>query len=78
LVEKILRGSNLEIKDKAVKEAYQLIGLLATSLYQGALMTKTAIDLSQIDRNNNIIATRNLFQGACQEAIAEINQAQPA
>lgn len=75
LVEKILKG-DLEV-EPAVQEVYKKIGELAGPLYQGPLMTKTAIDLSQID-SGNIIVKRNLFQKACQEALAEIAQAPAA
>lgn len=70
LVEKILRGGDFVV-EQAVKDVYIAIGNLAPALYQGPLMTKQAINLIEV-ANGNVIETRNLFQKACQEALAEI------
>lgn len=71
LVEKILRGSDMHTQGP-VQEAYIDISFLAAALHRGALMTKTAIDLREIE-GGNVLDVRNLFQKACQDAVGEIN-----
>jgi len=70
LVEKVLKGSDANVEEK-LQGLYRKIGVLAAPLYQGPLMTKTAINLRHAD-DGNIIDVWNLFQKACQEAIAEL------
>jgi len=77
LIEKILRGSDYHV-DGPVQAAYLAINQLSSALIQGPLMTQSAIDLRALEEGGNIMSTRNLFQSAMQEALAEVNAAQPA
>jgi len=72
LVQKIFRGSDV-VAAGPVQAAYLSISRLAPPLYQGPLMTKTAIDLHAVE-NGDVVQVRSLFQKACQDAIAEIAQ----
>lgn len=52
-----------------IQECFVAISTLAASLNQGSLMTRTVIDPAH---PLNPFTTQNLFQKACQEAIAEV------
>lgn len=73
LVQKILRGADVAANG-AVQAAYLSIHQLAPALYKGPLMTKTAINLQAVEGGGEMMDVRNLFQKACQDAIAEINE----
>ncbi len=70
LEQKILRGSSYQTEG-AVQEAFLAISALASDLYQGPLMTRTALNLERI-QGGDIVEVRNLYQTACQGAISQL------
>jgi hypothetical protein len=71
LKQKILGGANYKASEK-VEKIYLAISTLSQDLNQGPLMTKAYFSL--VDESGDLLKTENLFQKACQEALAEIGE----
>lgn len=71
LVRKILQGADFAVTDP-VQVVYNKIGQLVSALTQGPLMTRVSLDLRALDNGDQIMQSRNLFQNACQEAVAAV------
>lgn len=76
LVRKILQGSDFTVTDQKIQDVYNKIGQLAEALSQGPLMTRVSLDLNALDNGGQIMQSRNLFQNACQEAVAAVTPAE--
>lgn len=70
LVQKLLRGGNFQVTER-VKQRFIAINKLAAPLLRGPLVTKVAIDLNNLG-HGELIDAKNIFNTACQEALAEI------
>jgi hypothetical protein len=73
LVQKILRGSDIAATP-AVQAVFLSISRLAAPLTQGPLVTRVALNLNNIIRNESPVDATNLFQRGCQTALEEINR----
>lgn len=79
---KLLQTGNFNLnqqeisKERAafIQEIFNSIGALAGELHQGDLLSLRYVDINLLNEGdfNGAFAAQNLFQGACQEAVSEI------
>lgn len=82
LIEMLLKTADFDINAQGLAEDRKIflqqlfndIGNLAGKLHQGKLLTQKFVDVGQLNRGNfhGAYAAHNLFNGACQDAVKEI------